>query len=129
MAKADKPYSLLIIDDSEIVSQRVASLIRDHADCYEILFANNPLEAYQKLNNQNFHFVIADIHLEDQKRFDLIKYIKNLEKAPKLIVLTNQVSQQHKVSYLALGADFFIDKSVEFEKLPDILNCEIAGIY
>ncbi len=126
---AAKSYSLLLIDDSDIVSRRVASLIRDHADCYEIFFANNAFEAYQKLNNQNFNFVIADIHLEDPKRFDLIKYIKNLEKVPKLIVLTNQVSQQHKDSCLALGADFFIDKSVEFEKLPEILNCEIAGIY
>lgn len=129
MAELNKLFSLLLVDDSEIVSRRVASLILDQANCYKIFFAKSSAEAYQNLNDHYFDFIIADIQLEGKKRFDLIKFIKKLEKVPKLIVLTNQVSQQHKNICLALGADFFLDKSAEFEKLPELLNYENVEVY
>lgn len=126
MKVTPKTYSLLLVDDSEIVSRRVASLISDHCAGYDIKFAKSSQEAYENLNDYQFDFIIADIQLEGKKRFDMIKFIKKIEKAPKLIVLTNQVSQQHKNICLGLGADFFVDKSVDFEKLPFMLTCDEA---
>ncbi len=124
MKAAPQNYSLLLVDDSEIVSRRVAALISDYCDCCDIYFAKSSREAYQNLNDREFDFVIADIQLEGKKRFDMIKFIKKLKKTPKLVVLTNQVSEQHKNICLALGADFFVDKSVDFEQLPLILSGE-----
>ena len=124
METTQQTCSLLLVDDSEIVSRRVASLISDYCEHCEIYFAKSSQEAYQNLNDRNFDFVIADIQLEGKKRFDMIKFIKRLNKVPKLIVLTNQVSEQHKNICLGLGADFFVDKSVDFEQLPMILSGE-----
>ena len=124
MKTAQQTYNLLLIDDSEIVSRRVASLISDYCEHCKIYFAKSSNEAYENLHDRDFDFIIADIQLEGKKRFDMIKFIKKLKKVPKLIVLTNQVSEQHKNICLALGADFFVDKSVDFEQLPLILSGE-----
>ena len=129
MKGVSKTYSLLLVDDSEIVSERVASMISDYCSGYHIFFAKTSTEAYQQLKNNNFDFIIADIQLEGKKRFDMIRFIKRMENAPKIIVLTNQVSQQHKNICLGLGADFFVDKSVDFEKIPEMLTCEDVEFY
>ena len=129
MKVVSKTHSLLLVDDSEIVSERVASMISDYCSGYHIFFAKSSMEAYQQLKDNNFDFIIADIQLEGKKRFDMIRFIKRMDKAPKLIVLTNQVSQQHKNICLGLGADFFVDKSVDFEKIPEMLTCEDVEVY
>ena len=129
MKAGQQTYSLLLVDDSEIVSRRLASLISDYCEGCKIYFAKSLLEAYQNLNERDFDFVIADIQLEGKKRFDLIKFIKKSINAPKLAILTNQVSEQHKNICLSLGADYFVDKSVDFDQLPLILKGENVIVY
>jgi len=41
---------------------------------------------------------------------------------PSIVVLTNAVSGQHRQCCLEAGADFFLDKSLEFERLLAILR-------
>lgn len=129
MKTPQKLYSILLVDDAEIVSQRIASLIKEHCDNYSISVAKGYDEAYHHLNNNEFDYVISEIHLEGKKRFDLIKFIKKRPKAPRLIVLSNQVSEQYKKNCLALGADFFVDKSIDFEKIPFLLANDDVGVY
>jgi len=51
-----------------------------------------------------------------------IRKIRRRSRRPSIAVLTNAVSAQHRRSCLDAGADFFLDKSLEFEKIPAILR-------
>ncbi|GAI28344.1 unnamed protein product, partial [marine sediment metagenome] len=46
---------------------------------------------------------------------------KNLQ-SPKVIIFTNYPYPQYRKRYMDAGADFFFDKSTEFEKLVDTVK-------
>jgi DNA-binding NarL/FixJ family response regulator len=46
---------------------------------------------------------------------------KNLQ-SPKVIIFTNYIYPQYRKKYMNAGADFFFNKSTEFEKLIDTVK-------
>lgn len=59
------------------------------------------------------------IQMPEGSGFDALKHIKQNSDAPIVIVLTNH--PEFRQSCLDAGADYFLDKSIEFEQIPDIL--------
>ena len=53
---------------------------------------------------------------------DLLKFLKENYPAIKTIVVTNNVSSNYQLLCQSMGADHFIDKSAEFEIIPEIIN-------
>lgn len=51
-----------------------------------------------------------------------IRKLRRRRRRPSIAVLTNAVSSQHRQSCLDAGADFFLDKSLEFDKVPRLLR-------
>jgi DNA-binding NarL/FixJ family response regulator len=56
------------------------------------------------------------------KGLDLLKMIKTRFPSTIVIVFTNHVESMYRDIYLKEGADYFLDKSVEFEKIIDVCN-------
>jgi CheY-like chemotaxis protein len=50
----------------------------------------------------------------------------SLEKYPSVIVLTNYALPQYRTQARTLGAQYFLDKASEFDRLPEVIQ-EIAG--
>jgi DNA-binding NarL/FixJ family response regulator len=53
---------------------------------------------------------------------EVLKYIKKIEPVTLVIILTNYPYPQYLKKCMDLGADFFFDKSTEFEKVTEV--CE-----
>ncbi|MCX6351081.1 MAG: response regulator [Bacteroidetes bacterium] len=53
---------------------------------------------------------------------ELLKHINEKNTQTKIIMLTNYNEPFYQRRCAELGADFFIDKTTEFEKLPEILK-------
>jgi DNA-binding NarL/FixJ family response regulator len=51
-----------------------------------------------------------------------IRRIRRRHGRPSVLVLTNQVTAQHRRSCLAAGADLFLDKSLDLEQVPGLLR-------
>ena len=66
--------------------------------------------------------VILDIRLKGGSGIDLLQVIKNEFPGILVIMLTNYPYPQYQRRCLELGADYFFDKSREFEKIIDVLN-------
>jgi len=67
--------------------------------------------------------VVLDIRMPKGSGIDVLKYIQNgVQPKPLVIVLTNYPYPHYRKKCLALGADYFIDKSVDFEKVIDVLE-------
>jgi CheY-like chemotaxis protein len=52
----------------------------------------------------------------------VLEAVKQLDPAPVVIMLTNYVDDYNRLRYRAAGADFFLDKSKQFEEIPWILR-------
>jgi len=52
----------------------------------------------------------------------LLKKIKNTHPEIRVVVLTNHSNEANRMQALRAGADSFLDKSTDFEQIPDILH-------
>jgi len=122
------PYVLKIatVEDSPVVAERLQSIL---ADLNYIEFAGNATnitDAMRLINEQRPGVVILDIHLKEnaphRSGIDLLADIRTTYPHMKIIMLTNLSAPQYRARCLSLGADFFFDKSNDFDKLPETLK-------
>jgi DNA-binding NarL/FixJ family response regulator len=58
----------------------------------------------------------------------VLRQVKKMVHAPKVIMLTNFAYVQYRKKCEEAGADFFLDKSSEFDKLPQALQQVRQGL-
>ena len=66
--------------------------------------------------------MILDIRMPGGSGIDVLREIKKGNQPPLVMVLTNYPYPQYHRKYIDAGADFFFDKSTEFEKVTEVLK-------
>lgn len=113
---------ILIVDDSELVVSRLSDMLKESSILVNILTAYSYTEAQEKMKQHQPSLVLLDIQLPGKNGIELLSLIK--AEYPKVItiMLTNRVSTYYKNLCEAMGANHFIDKSSEFETIPNIIE-------
>jgi len=116
------PMRVLIVDDSQVVCERLRSVLTE-IDKVDVQLANEAAEADVALLQEDLpDAVILDLVLEDGPAFHLIRDVKSIDPDIKVIVLTNYPFKAYRQKCLAKGADYFFDKSSEFDQVVDIIE-------
>jgi DNA-binding NarL/FixJ family response regulator len=66
--------------------------------------------------------VILDIQMPNSSGIDALQNIKIGGPTPVVIMLTNYAYPQYRKRCMDAGADFFFDKSTEFEEVVNVLR-------
>ena len=112
---------ILIVDDSKEVRQRLMSLLADYPKIRIVGEAGSGKEAMEVLNEQKPDAVILDIRLPGRSGIQLLKDIKAAHPEITVIMLTNYDFEQYRKQCTQFGADHFFNKTLEFEKVVDVL--------
>ena len=113
---------VLIVDDSEAIRERLVEMISEVPDVEISSQAKDGQEAIRLIEETEPAVVVLDIQMPEVSGIDVLKFIGNgLKPKPLVIVLTNYPYPLYREKCLAMGADYFLDKSVDFEKVIDIL--------
>lgn len=113
---------ILIVDDTDIVVERLYKMIIEIDTVDTVLKSNSYNEAVEIINNEVPDIILLDIYMPGKNGIDLLKFLKENYPAIKTIVVTNNVSSNYQLLCQSMGADHFIDKSAEFEIIPEIIN-------
>lgn len=113
---------ILIVDDSEMIVERLIDLVHELIDVESVKQAGTFSEAYVLIEEVHPDIVFLDINLPDGNGVDLLNKIKKSYPEVKVIMFTNQANDYYKVMCKQLGADYFLDKSCDFESVPQILS-------
>jgi DNA-binding NarL/FixJ family response regulator len=113
---------ILIVDDSEIVGERLKTMLSEISIVETIGLAKNQQEALELLDKLNPEVIVLDIQIPGGSSINLLGKIKIREPSPITIILTNQSYAQCRRKCMEAGADYFLDKSTEFEKIAEILD-------
>lgn len=116
------PYSILIVEDSDLVVQKLEKLLEPLENVKVTARAAEGHSAVKLIIDNRPDFVILDISLKYGHGIKVLEEISRLDYRPYIIVLTNLNYQYYRDRCLSLGAMHFFDKAMEFEKVYEILN-------
>jgi len=118
---------LLVVDDSAEVRARIASLVRDIDGLDFVLEAENAARAVDLARAMRPDFVILDLNLPGRSGLDILPLLKGLLRAPTVLVLTNHAGGAFAHRCRELGADYFFDKSKQFQAAIDVVRSAVAA--
>ncbi len=113
---------VLIVDDSKIILDRLTSIVSVISQIEIIGQALNTLEAKTIIKEKIPDVVISDIRMPGGGGLDLLQYIKKKYPGIIVIIITNYPYPQYRDRAIEYGAEYFLNKSDELEKLSSILE-------
>lgn len=118
--------SVLVVDDSSHVRSRLRTMLSEMDGVSRVEDASGPVEARRLLASAARDLVVLDVHMPGGSGIDLLRDIRRGIDRPVVVVLTNYPASPYRRASLDAGADHFLDKSRDFERLADIV-AELAG--
>jgi DNA-binding NarL/FixJ family response regulator len=119
---ADFPMKrVLIIDDSEVIRDRLKALLSETEQVAAVETADSARQGLALLRSSTHDVVILDLRLPDRSGLAVLQEIKAKYPAMCVAILTNYPYAVYRKRCTELGADFFFDKSTEFEKVAGII--------
>ncbi|HCJ66373.1 MAG TPA: response regulator [Elusimicrobia bacterium] len=113
---------VFIMDDSQFLRERLIGMLADIYGVEVVCQAKDLPETIESIQQFKPDMVIMDIKTSKGNRIDMLKNIKGNKRIPFVVIFTNYSSAEYRRKCIELGADFFFDKSMEFEKLVEVLK-------
>ena len=117
---------IVTVDDSVIVAERLGSMLQEVGQVHYLGNVTSISAALDFIGEQHPDVTILDIHLKDDmlvaNGVHLLIQLRRKYPTMKLIMLTNLSGTQYRSTCMTLGADYFFDKTNDFEKIPETLK-------
>ena len=117
---------VFIVEDSKLVTAYLVEMLGAIRNVEIVGYATNPTDAIARIRDSAPDVVILDLRLESGSGIEVLQYIKSGQPAPVVIVLSNYTYTGYKDRCHALGAEYFFDKALEFERVEQVL-LELSG--
>jgi len=116
-----KKVKVFIADDSLKVVERLTDLLKQVVGLELIGHAVDGPAAAESVLKLNPDVVILAFRMPKGNGIDVLKAIKITRPGTQVIIFTNFPYAQYRKKCLDAGADFFLDKSSEFNQIPGII--------
>ncbi len=117
-----KRLKILVVDDTSLVVNRLFSLLGEMDADAELLKAASYDEAIAIIAGSAPDIILLDIQMPGKNGIELLADTRKKYPGIIIIMLTNMVSDFYKDLCKEMGANHFVDKSKEFEKIPVIIQ-------
>lgn len=112
---------LLVVDDSVLVLDRLTAMLNEIGVAEKIFTAKSFQEGVTHLGQITPDVALLDINLPDKSGIELLKYIKHNMPGIKVMMITNQSDDYYQNLCRDEGADFFFDKTNDFDKIGETI--------
>lgn len=114
---------ILIVDDSVVILDRLIRMLEE-SENIQFVHAGSYHDAIQLLNRITPDLALLDIHLPDKSGIELLRTIKEKYLNIIVVMITNNVNDYYRNHCRALGADYFVDKSKDFNLITEIISAQ-----
>jgi DNA-binding NarL/FixJ family response regulator len=119
---ASEKRMILIVDDSLLIVKRLIDILKGLDNIDSIKHAGTYAEANALFGQCQPDIVFLDINLPDKSGIELLSKIKKDNYEIKVVMFTNHSDDYYKTLCSKLGANYFIDKSTDFEFIPELIS-------
>jgi len=116
-----RKFSVLIIDDSPIIVERLVPEIDELEQVHKVFVGYSFDEGKQLIDSTEFDIAILDINLHEKSGIDLLRYLKSIKPEVVVLMMTSDFSSEKKKACMDLGANYFLNKFTELENIQDII--------
>jgi DNA-binding NarL/FixJ family response regulator len=113
---------VFIVDDHRIVRQRLVAMLEKVVGTEVVGEAETVTAARARISELHPDLVILDFRLPDGDGIDVLHHLKTLPTPPLVVMLTNYADDQLRHRSVMAGADFFLDKSKQFDEIPGLIE-------
>lgn len=113
---------VIIADDSSLFVERLSDLLRDVPGVVLAGRAADVPEAVHCIQKVAPDAIILDLQMPGGSGLDVLRAIRTDHPHLRVLICTNYDYPQYREECFSAGADYFLDKSAEFEKIPVILR-------
>lgn len=111
---------ILVIDDEESIRKSLAGVLQEKG--YVVDTAENGKEAAEKSKTSLYNLALIDIRLPDMDGVQLLTAIKETIPKTVKIIITGYPSLENAIEAVNKGADAYITKPFDMNKLLDIIE-------
>ena len=119
---------LFICDDSATVREHLVTMTLDLPEVAVVGQARDVPGSLDGIRKTRPDVVILDVRMRGGDGLKVLREVKKMNPAPRVIMLTNYAYAQYRKKSEEAGADLFLDKSTEFDKLPQALEQVRQGL-
>ena len=112
---------VLSVDDSSVVQTVIKRSISDH---YQVILANNAVDALNLLNSHTVSLLLLDVTMPDIDGLELCRTIRSISKFRELpvVMLTAKDGLLDKVKGQFAGSTHYLTKPIDRDKLLNVLE-------
>ena len=121
-----RPTQVFIVDDSAAIRLRLIQLLASSRGIEVIGEAGSASEAIVGIIRSRPDSVLLDLNLMGRTGLDVMRRTRLAVPDTVFIVLTNHYEPQYRDASFEAGARYFLDKSCDLHKVPDVI-AEIAA--
>jgi len=125
VAGARPRLRVLLVEDSPVICGLITGIINDVPGVKVAESVDSERDAIEAVGRLDVHVVILDLQLRKGTGCGVLRALREMQRKPIVVVLTNFALRSYRETALALGARDFLDKSRDYDRLPAILS-EIA---
>jgi DNA-binding NarL/FixJ family response regulator len=119
--QAPENMNLFIVEDSIPVRDRIVRTIEDLPGLDIVGTAEDVAAAIQGLESNAPDALILDLQLPSGSGLQVLRAVRQALPKMRVIVMTNFAAEPYRKAAIAAGAEVFLDKSAEFDRVRDIL--------
>lgn len=122
-AVTDRPtVRVFVVEDSELIRRRLLSLLSRLPSIEVVGHSDTASDAIVRIADLMPDVVVLDIKLKDGSGIEVLRTITQRLAQVTVIMLTNYATEEYRKKCLEAGADYFLDKTNEFERLGEIIT-------
>ena len=116
---------ILVVEDDE----GMRSLLRDffEEEGFEVETAEDGAKVVPRLIKSSFDLVITDIRMPGLSGLDIVPTLKQIQPGVAVLVITAFGGKDVRYRTLARGADAYLEKPLQLEKLKTLVNQLISS--
>jgi len=115
-----------VIDDSPLVRERLHELLAEIPGISLVEQMDQTSGTVKAIQAAEPDVVILDIQLPHGSGIEILEELKSIELPMVKIMLTAFPNPLYRQRCLEAGAHYFLDKSVEFERIVEVLDSLVA---
>lgn len=115
-----KPARILVVDDDENITATIQVILENEG--YAVDVAAKGSEAIEKAKNAVYNVALIDIKLPDMEGTELLTRMRDTVPKVRKMIVTGYASKQNAIDAVNKGADAYIVKPVDVNKLLELVR-------